>query len=83
MCEYYGTRYKLYILAVLDSLVDQSFTYQYVFNIMSTNMALDVDSIIINCPRAYVSIFLQSNSSNTMYVRAGSRERDGLQSYHK
>ena len=61
--------------------VSDNFTYQYVYNIMFTS--LEVDSIIINWPRAYVSIFFKVMAVTPMYVRAGSRERDGLQSYHK
>ena len=45
--------------------VSETFTYQYMYNIASTITSLGVDSIIVNWPRAYVSIFLQSNGSNT------------------
>ena len=50
------------ILAVLGSVTNPNFTYHYMYNIMSSETSLDIDSIIVNWPR--VSVSLLTNCSN-------------------
>ena len=54
--------YNMLALLAMER-ANQPFTYRYVYNIMSTVTSPDVDSIIVNWPRAHVR-HSHTNGSN-------------------